>query len=901
MGPARVAVWGVLIVVFQAWAQANTQEPSCAPGFQSDLLIFRVATKHLKQGTRLGRVGFTDCTDRRIFLFSTDDSRFVVQTDGTLTVKRPVVLHDGGLDFFIRSWDSHGRRMSVPARVLHHGHRHGNHHHGNHHHSVGHNHEHHLPQTEVSSNTNTEAPQVPILHFPKSSEGLKRRKRDWVIPPLNVAENYRGDFPQKISQIKSNSDIIIFYSITGPGADQPPVNLFKMDRGTGNLYVTQQLDREKKSSYRLLAHAVSDGGGTAEEPMEITVIVIDQNDNNPIFNQSTYIGEVAEASKKDSDVIQVFATDADDPATDNGVIRYSILDQDPKLPAGNMFAINPVTGVIRVNLEGLDREKFPRYTLDVRAADTEGRGLSADTKVILKVTDSNDNAPVFTKPTYEAAVPENKVDEFVVTMSVTDGDEPHSQAWNAVFKIIDGDPEGFFSVKTGTNKQEGIISTVKALDFEKTRKHTLLVAVENEVPFVTPLTTATATVVVTVEDVNEAPIFEPQEKLVSKREDLVVGSPILTYTANDPDVAREQKVEYKMINDPAGWLSVARDTGLITVKSLMDRESLFVKDEVYRALIGAIDNDEVPATGTGTLLIKLEDVNDNAPTIYERELNVCSKKPVPQLLTVIDKDGPTFSAPFDVSLPESTKANWTARMNGTKTGVLLTLTMDLPEGFYNVGMNVADHLGKSQLSTIKAHVCSCTGDEFRCVGRIAGDDNLPVILGILGGVLLLLMLVLLLLLFARRRRVEKQEPLLQDDDIRDNIYYYDEEGGGEDDQDFDLSVLHRGLDNRPGVIRDDVAPTFLTAPRYRARPANPDEIGTFIDENLKAADNDPTAPPYDSLLVFDYEGGGSDAGSLSSLNSCSSGDQDYDCLADWGPRFKKLSDMYGGGEDDDML
>uniref|UniRef100_A0A672FSW6 Cadherin-1 n=1 Tax=Salarias fasciatus TaxID=181472 RepID=A0A672FSW6_SALFA len=793
------------------------------------------------------------------------------------------------LEFFLHARDSDGGRITVPVRISHHAGRRQD-----------------VPATASSSaeppQEPAEPPQepaVPILVFPRSTKGLKRRKRDWVIPDLAVVENSRESYPIRVSQIRSNEDKAkkIYYSITGPGADQPPVGLFTMDRTTGNLYLTQSLDREKQDKYVFQAHAVAEGSGNAEEPMNITVIVIDQNDNKPIFVNQTFKGEVAEASPIGT-VIAVKAEDIDQPNTDNSDLRYTILSQDPQQPSDSVFVINPVTGVIRVNAVGLDREKYPQYTLEVQAADMMGEGLTGTAKVILKVTDSNDNAPVFSQPSYTASVAENKADAHLVTMSVSDGDEPHSPAWNAKFKIVDGDPEGLFTVKTAMNKQEGIISTAKGLDFERAREHTLLVAVENEVPFALRLPTSTATVVVTVLDVNEPPIFDPVEKMVSKREDLALGEEVVRYTASDPDTDRKQTVMYRVIRDPAGWLNVSRKTGLITVKSPMDRESAFVKDNKYTALI-----DEVPATGTGTLVIQLEDVNDNAPTIEERSFKVCNKEPAPILLSVTDKDGPTFTAPYKVSLFDSTKTNWTARMNDTKTGIILNLAKELESGEYTVVLRVADNQGMAQDNTVLATVCDCTGEEVVCKGRIAGGTSLPVILGILGGILLLLMLVLLLLLFARRRGGEKKDLLLPAEEIRDNIYYYDEEGGGEDDQDYDLGVLHRGLDNRPEVFRNDMPPTltYEPVPQYRPRPANPEEIGNFIDDNLKAADNDPTAPPYDSLLVFDYEGGGSDAGSLSSLNSSGSGDQDYNCLNDWGPRFKKLADMYGGGEDDDDM
>ncbi|XP_063794953.1 cadherin-1-like [Pseudophryne corroboree] len=156
----------------------------------------------------------------------------------------------------------------------------------------------------------------------------------------------------------------------------------------------------------------------------------------------------------------------------------------------------------------------------------------------------------------------------------------------------------------------------------------------------------------------------------------------------------------------------------------------------------------------------------------------------------------------------------------------------------------------------------------------------------------------LLMLFLRGKKVVNDPLLPLADDTQDNVYCYDEEGGGEEDQYFDLAQLHRGLDARPDVMRNDVAPTLMSAPQYRLHPPNPDEIGNFIEEYRNAADNDPTAPPYNSNLVFDCEGSGSDVAFLSSLNSSNSdADQDYSSLQSWGTRLNKLTDMYGGGED----
>ncbi|KAM6408918.1 B-cadherin-like [Rhynochetos jubatus] len=740
--------------------------------------------------------------------------------------------------------------------------------------------------------------------LPQAHAAPRRWKRDWVIPPIKVPENERGPFPKKLVQIKSNRDrdTKIFYSITGQGADAPPEGVFTIEKESGWMKVTEPLDREHIDKYHLFSHAVSENGKPVEEPMEIIITVTDQNDNKPQFTQEVFRGSVLEGALPGTSVMQVTATDADDAIeTYNGVIAYSILSQEPREPHPHMFTVNRVTGTLGVIASGLDRERVREYTLTVQAADLDGEGLTTTALAVIEIADINDNAPEFDPKTYEVAVPENEAVREVARLIVTDLDEPSTPAWRAIYSILRGNEGGTFAITTDPASNEGVLHTAKGLDYEAKKQFVLHVAVANEAPLAVKLPTATATVTISVEDVNEAPVFNPPVQLAQVPEDVPPGQTLTSCTAQDPDKAQGQRIKYMVGHDPAGWLAVHPENGLVMARDHLDRESPFAKNSTYTAVLLAVDDGSPPATGTGTLLLTLLDVNDHGPEAEPRDITVCNHSPQPQVLTITDRDLPPNTGPFRAELSHSSGDSWAVEVGNKGDTVTLRLVALLEPDLYSIYLRLLDQPGKAQLTVITARVCDCEGPVQSCPQRPQPATGLPFVLAALGALLTLLLILLLLLLFVRRRKVTKEPLLLPEDDTRDNVFYYGEEGGGEEDQDYDLQQLHCGLDARPElVLRNDVAPTLLPAPQYRPRPANPDDIGTFIDENLKAADTDPTAPPYDSLLVFDYEGSGSEATSLSSLNSSASDqDQDYDYLNDWGSRFKKLADLYGGGEEDD--
>merc|ERR1712083_595649 len=139
-----------------------------------------------------------------------------------------------------------------------------------------------------------------------------------------------------------------------------------------------------------------------------------------------------------------------------------------------------------------------------------------------------------------------------------------------------------------------------------------------------------------------------------------------------------------------------------------------------------------------------------------------------------------------------------------------------------------------------------------------------------------------------------------DCDIRENIINYEDEGGGEGDQTgYDLSVLRMmaGCDIGGPIIPGG---GMIEKPLPPVTPGDPPDIQTFLNSNKDRVDADPEANPYDDLRHYAYEGDGNSGGSLSSLNSgTSDGDLEFDYLHNFGPRFKKLADMYGEEPDSD--
>ncbi|KAM3607232.1 uncharacterized protein V6R79_003839 [Siganus canaliculatus] len=377
------------------------------------------------------------------------------------------------------------------------------------------------------------------------------------------------------------------------------------------LVLVRELDREVEDSYTIQVTATDGGAHAKSGSMSVNIKVQDFNDNSPTFEHSSLKVELNEDSPVGHRVLKVHAFDPDDGI--NGEVTYTFAD-DLSPEAARLFHIDPYTG--DVTLKALvDFEKRRSYELNIIASDMGANSLPSSCKVMIDVVDVNDNAPeISIKPMTsssdgvayitEAAAAES----FVALISTSDRDSGS----NGYVRISLLGHEHFTLQQAYGDSFMIITSTT--LDREKIAEYNLTVVAEDlgNPPF---KTVKQYTIRVTDENDN-APLFSKSLYEVSVLENNIPGSYVTTVVARDPDMGKNAKVSYKVIDSevPGGspistYVSVDSHTGSLYTLRSFDYESL----QQIELVIQAEDKGTPSLSSTSTIRIRVVDQNDNYP------------------------------------------------------------------------------------------------------------------------------------------------------------------------------------------------------------------------------------------------------------------------------------------------
>uniref|UniRef100_A0A8C8RN82 Desmoglein 2 n=1 Tax=Pelusios castaneus TaxID=367368 RepID=A0A8C8RN82_9SAUR len=580
-----------------------------------------------------------------------------------------------------------------------------------------------------------------------------RQKREWLVPPALVSEEDDSLNMNPIAKISSDHrdvpGVIITYSISGQGVTEPPYGLFVIDGKTGDLNITRRVNREQTPVFYLKGYARDQNGKNLEPPLDLRIKVKDVNDNPPKFTEEVFIGSVEELNEKVTLVMKINATDADEPQNLNSKIAFKIISENSGRPGA--FQINKNTGEIRTAWLNLDREEKSSYTLIVEARDRDGdeHGLANTCTVKIKILDVNDNLPVFERESYEASVEENRAYVEMIRLKVIDKDEEFSDNWLANFTII-GDREGYFRIETDTQTNEGILTLVKAINYEEIQSMNVSIVVTNKAAFHKSISQTykvkPVPVTIKVKNVPEGPVFNPHPMVIQTNESMSINQIIKKIQVyEDYNTTKVIKhIRYIKKYDVDDWITIDSTTGEIRLIKVPDYESSNVINGTYTVIILAKTNDYPQKTATGTIRIQVLNENDNCPTILAPARTVCSNAKFFSF-TAEDRDGYPYGAPFTFTVidePKGMAKKWVIG-DVNETSMKLFLPKDIKPSTYQVPVLVKDVKGFScaEKQSLMLTVCRCVNGDSCQEKR----SNSRVVLGA-GAIALIILAILLLLL-----------------------------------------------------------------------------------------------------------------------------------------------------------
>uniref|UniRef100_A0AAR2JVI6 Cadherin domain-containing protein n=1 Tax=Pygocentrus nattereri TaxID=42514 RepID=A0AAR2JVI6_PYGNA len=380
--------------------------------------------------------------------------------------------------------------------------------------------------------------------------------------------------------------------------------LKELSRNDGTKYVEMvlqtPLDREQQEEHKLILTAFDGGSPQKSGTVQITVVVIDANDNPPVFSQPVYRVSLSENGTY---VATVTATDKDKGT--NAQVTYSFSQSTGK--SLNLFNIDSETGDITVNGD-LDFEKSKHFQINVEASDKGG--LTDSSKVVIEVTDMNDNAPVINLISFSQAIPENSAPETVIAMlnvkdldSGKNGQVKCSIARDAPFKIK-STSTNFFSVVTD-----------QLLDREKVSEYNITITATDEG---SPSLFTSKILNIKISDVNDnAPVFQRQSYTAYVTENNTPGVSIFAVTASDKDSGNNARISYfledVLVNGVSAstYISVHAESGEILAVRSFDYE----QTKEFNIRVKAQDGGNPPLSSNVSVKIIIQDQNDNAPQV----------------------------------------------------------------------------------------------------------------------------------------------------------------------------------------------------------------------------------------------------------------------------------------------
>uniref|UniRef100_A0A8B9H6Y0 Cadherin domain-containing protein n=1 Tax=Astyanax mexicanus TaxID=7994 RepID=A0A8B9H6Y0_ASTMX len=379
------------------------------------------------------------------------------------------------------------------------------------------------------------------------------------------------------------------------------------------LVVVKELDRETQESFELTLEAWDKGSPPRSGSTKVRVIILDSNDNSPVFEESTPIVELPEDSLQGTVVINLHATDPDQGA--NGEVEYSLSKHSP-LDVQRLFSVDPQTGT--VILKGpLDFEEKRSYEIDIQAKDRGHNAIPSHCKLQIRLQDVNDNAPrihiTWSPPDSSVAtVSEGASNEtFLALVIVSDADSGPNGKVRA--HIQDG--SGPFRLKQ-IHGDNYMIVTNGSLDRERQMEYNLTVlAQDSGVPSLSCVRHLTVYV---LDENDNAPVFSKTHYEGVLKENNVPGFQVLTLEARDIDLDLSGKVSYSIresneLGTSTAFFSVHPTSGAVTVQQSLDYE----EQPIYTFIVEAVDHGYPPLTSSATVLIEVQDVNDNYPVINE--------------------------------------------------------------------------------------------------------------------------------------------------------------------------------------------------------------------------------------------------------------------------------------------